>query len=53
MIIPPPKDGYIHTRAESEKLTALCGKSVFIEFTDGSDAAGFLHIATPQRVPSV
>ena len=46
MIIPPPKDGYIHTRAESEKLTALCGKSVFIEFTDGSDAAGFLHIAT-------
>lgn len=46
MIIPPPKDGYIHTRAESAKLTALCGKSVFIEFTDGSDAAGFLHITT-------
>ena len=46
MIIPPPKDGYIHTRAGSAKLTALCGKSVFIEFTDGSDAAGFLHITT-------
>lgn len=46
MIIPPPKDGYTHTRAESAKLTALAGKSVCIEFTDGSDAAGFLHIDT-------
>ncbi len=46
MIIPPPKDGYTHTHAESEKLTALAGKSVRIEFTDGSDAAGFLHIDT-------
>ncbi len=46
MIIPPPKDGYTHTRNESEKLTALAGKSVLINFTDGSDAAGFLHIDT-------
>lgn len=46
MIIPPPKDGYTHTRNESEKLTALAGKSVFIKFTDGAVAAGFLHIDT-------
>ena len=29
MIIPPPKDGYIHTRAESAKLTALTGAGLF------------------------
>lgn len=46
MIIPPPKDGYTHTRHESDKLTAFAGKSVHIEFTDGSDAVGFLHIDT-------
>lgn len=45
MIIPPPKDGYAHTRAESEKLTALAGKSVFIKFADGAVAAGFLHLS--------
>ncbi len=29
MIIPPPKDGYAHTRAESEKLTdSRCGKYI-------------------------
>lgn len=46
MIIPPPKDGYTHTRAESAKLTALAGKSVRIEFIDGDDEAGFLHVDT-------
>lgn len=46
MIIPPPKDGYTHTRHESDKLTAFAGKSVHIEFTDGSEEAGFLHIDT-------
>lgn len=46
MIIPPPKDGYTHTRHESNKLTAFAGKSVRIEFTDGSEAAGFLHVDT-------
>lgn len=46
MIIPPPKDGYIKTRAASDKLTALAGKSVLIKFTDGLDAAGFFHVDT-------